>query len=110
MEFAEALGRRKMVRNYTDEPVEREAIERGRRRDVEEALADVGAREARLARPLQRGGQRHEQAERGAGGERAPRHLDERHAAGGRRVGGGDAHLKSLRPKTSIAATSNAAM
>jgi nitroreductase len=28
MEFAEVLRRRKMVRNYTDEPVEREAIER----------------------------------------------------------------------------------
>jgi nitroreductase len=28
MEFADVLRRRKMVRNYTDEPVEREAIER----------------------------------------------------------------------------------
>lgn len=28
MEFAEVLRRRRMVRNYTDEPVEREAVER----------------------------------------------------------------------------------
>jgi FMN reductase [NAD(P)H] len=28
MEFAEVLRRRKMVRNYTDEPVDREAVER----------------------------------------------------------------------------------
>jgi len=28
MEFSEILGRRKMVRNYTDEPVPREAVER----------------------------------------------------------------------------------